>query len=155
VDATSDCYWSAMSLLQFVTGSRSREVTPETTDAVLSWLRDVRHTNANKAAEAESVPVSARHQNSIENCVFQHKLILIANKTLKDTVQPRKHWTLKAFAKTGCSCCAPEDEDDEEEVGGGVRTVNGSTGIFSIPPSNNINYVDGKSAFAFDPSKFK
>jgi hypothetical protein len=155
VDATSDCYWSAMSLLQFVTGSRSREVTPETTDAVLSWLRDVRNTNARKAAEAESIPVSARHQKSIENCVFQHKLILIANKTLKDTVQPRQHWTLKAFAKTGCSCCAPEDQDDEEEVGGGDRAVNGSTGLFSIPPSNNINYVDGKSAFAFDPSKFK
>jgi hypothetical protein len=156
VDATSDCYWSAISLLQFVTGSRSREVTSETTDAVLSWLRDVRNASAKKAAAAESVPISASYQKSIENCVFQHKLILIASKTLKDTVQPRQHWTLKAFAKTGCSCCAPEDEDDEDEVGGaGDRAVNGSTGLFSIPPSNNINYVDGKSAFAFDPSKFK
>jgi hypothetical protein len=151
VDATSDCYWSAMSLLQFVTGSRSREVTSETTDAVLSWLRDTRNASAEKAAAAESVPVSASHQKSIENCVFQHKLILIASKTLKDTVQPRQHWTLKAFAKTGCSCCAPEDEDEDDEVGGG----NGSTGLFDVPPSNNINYVDGKSAFAFDPSKFK
>jgi hypothetical protein len=149
-----DCYWSAMSLLQFVTGSRSREVTSETTDAVLSWLRDTRNANAKKAAAAESIPISAGYQKSIENCVFQHKLILIASKTLKDTVQPRQHWTLKAFAKTGCSCCAPEDEDEEDEVGGGDRAVNGSTGLFSIPPSNNINYVDGKSAFAFDPSKF-
>lgn len=159
VDANSDCYWSAMSLLQFVTGTRSREVTSETTDAVLSWLRDVRNANAKKAAAAESVPVSAHYQKSIENCVFQHKLILIASKTLKDTVQPRQHWTLKAFAKTGCSCCAPEDEDEEDEVGGGGNlAVNGSTGLFNIPSKsegNNINYVDGKSSFAFDPSKFK
>jgi hypothetical protein len=167
VDATSDCYWSAMSLLQFVTGSRSRQVTSETTDAVLSWLRDIHNANgkAKAAAAAESVPISARHQTSIENCVFQHKLILIASKTLKDTVQPRQHWTLKAAAKTGCSCCAPEDEDEDDDdeditnqAGGGDRAVNGSTGILNIPSKsagNNINYVDGKSAFAFDPSKFK
>jgi hypothetical protein len=162
VDATSDCYWSAMSLLQFVTGSRSRQVTSETTDAVLSWLRDIH--NAKNAKAESSISVSARHQTSIENCVFQHKLILIANKTLKDTVQPAQHWTLKAAAKRGCACCAPEDEDEDDttnQVGasGGDFAMNSTvTGILDIPSKskgNNINYVDGKSTFAFDPSKFK
>jgi hypothetical protein len=168
VSANSDCYWSAMSLLQFVTGSRSREVTSETTDAVLSWLRDIRNPKNTKTA----IAVSPRHQKSIENCVFQHKLILIAHKTLKDTVQPAQHWTLKDTTKRGCSCCAPEDEDEDEDnpSGGGASdraAMNGTAGAgilgnSSMPLASgsgsngsNINYVDGKSTFAFDPSKFK
>lgn len=174
-EATSDCYWSAMSLLQFVTGSKSRQVSSQTTDAVLSWLRDVTVAPAAQAAglSAAATPaISASHKKSIENCVFQHKLILIANKTLKDTVQPAQHWTLKAAAKRGCSCCAPEEEDDNDndendqtdgnDEGGILNmmaspatTTTRTSNVSSSGRSSNNKYVDGKTTFAFDPSKFK
>merc|ERR1712151_323825 len=106
----------------------------------------------------------------IEECVFQHKQILLQNKTLKDTVQPTQHWTLKqAVRKGGCLCCAPEGDGEEEEEeaeqqmkqlreqdmkgkpkkGKQTNTFNGV--VTSSSKRHRPMYVDGKNTFAFDP----
>lgn len=146
----TDRFWSLRSLWQFVTGSRSREVPEEVMDAAVSWLTD-----QTTPPSSTSAPI----RRAIENAVFQHKLILIENKTLKDTVLPAEHWTLKAAAKRGCACCLPEeDEEDEEQsmmTGPKPDTLNG---LSFMPParkkSTNGGYIDGKTTFAFDPSRF-
>ena len=51
---------------------------------------------------------------TIEDCTFAHKMILIGDKTLPDTVIPKKEWSLKAAKKmTSCACCFPGEEDEE------------------------------------------
>ena len=105
--------------------------------------------------------------NYVYISVFAHKGILIGDKTLLNTVQPSKDWSLKAAKKlTSCLCCAPEDgegdEEDEERqnsdvaefanVSGSPTPSGGAGGIF--PNMTKSQYVDGKRTFAFDPSKF-
>ena len=121
-DQGSPAFWSTRTLWQFVTGSRSRQVPSETMDALISVLRDT------------SWQTNVPEDKAMAHAVFQHKRILIPNKTLLDTVQPSEHWTLKAATKRGCACCLPDDDDKDDG-----------------PPQR---YVDGKNAFAFDPSKF-
>ena len=107
----------------------------------------------------------------MEEAAFEHKGILLENKTLMDTVQPKVDWSLKAAKKlTSCACCMiPGAEDDEsDEEGDEDNKKNKSDSIidivqdsaeksnekamFTAPPTSN--YVDGKAMFAFDPSKF-
>lgn len=124
-------------ILQFITGSRSRPLSPQVMDAAVESLRDFQE---NQAPLLELSPEETRQ---IEDCVFQHKSILIENKTLVDTVVPQKEWTLKAAKKiSGCACCAPDEEDEEEESSVAKRE------------RNRPKYVDGKTAFAFDPTQF-
>lgn len=108
----------------------------------------------------------------VEEAAFEHKGILLENKTLMDTVQPKVDWSLKAAKKlTSCACCmvpgAEDDESDDEEgdednkknksdsindsVQDSVEKSN-EKAMFTAPPTSN--YVDGKAMFAFDPSKF-
>jgi hypothetical protein len=71
-----------------------------------------------------------------------------------DTVQPMKEWTLLAAKKvSGCSCCLPsgEDEDDDEVEGNDSSLLKSPS---TIPASSRSNYVDGKTGFAFDPTRF-
>ena len=107
-------------------------------DAACSWLRDT------------PMKLSLQHiyKKQIENAVFQHKLILIANKTLQDTVLPAEHWTLKQAAKRGCSCCMLDEDDDAQAEGSSVPE------IMSSSSTNRRGYVDGKAGFAFDPGQF-
>jgi len=201
IDVGSDRYWSLRSLLQYVTGSQSRELPPETMDAAVSWLQDYCAEHQQHMASS-SYAMSGSVRKGIENAVFQHKLILIENKTIKDTVQPAQHWTLKAALKRGCACCAPEDDEEEEQeaerrmmmsmaaAGTGSRvattSVSGMAAVSSttfLPPtmpapaaaaaggsdnndsstkgtvsaansSKGSSYVDGKTSFAFDPTRF-
>jgi len=179
---STESYWSLSSLLQFVTGSRSRPVPDGIMDAAREFLKDYNRDNAEPP-----IGISEADHKSIENCVFQHKSILIGNKTLKDTVLPAQHWTLKQASRAGCSCCGPdpyeqqeeeeeeEDELDEEKtasngggmlVGGVDMSVPGafasalnkengnSSNPASAPASKPAGYVDGKMSFAFDPAKF-
>jgi hypothetical protein len=157
LDEGSDRYWALLSLLQFVTGSKSRAMPTQVIDAAVSWLQDY--------SLPAVAPISFPQKRAIDNVVFQHKLILIENKTLTDTVQPTQHWTLKAAAKRGCACCAPEDDDDDEEAedmgalaGKLDMSRPGAMNVAAqgsrVPNSNRTHYVDGKTAFAFDPSKF-
>jgi hypothetical protein len=157
-----DSYWSLCSLLQYVTGCRSRPLPEGVVDAAREWLKDY-----NEIKEP-SLGFSPFEANAMENCVFKHKSILIGDKTLQDTVLPRQHWTLKqAGKKGGCACCAPEEDSDEEEgtqdngsataAGGGIDK--GMPGAFVASTSTKSKatrpaFVDGKLGFAFDPTKF-
>ena len=126
-------------VLQFVTGSRSRPVPETVLDAAVESLRDF--TN-----NMQPLPSLTRNQCAlIEDCVFQHKSILIENKTLMDTVMPQKEWTLKAAKKiSGCACCAPDEDEEEELSNVAKKEANRS----------RPKYVDGKMGFAFDPTQF-
>jgi hypothetical protein len=138
-------------VLQFVTGSRSRPISEAVLDAAVESLRDVLCRNDSlRHAELLLPPMTLHHRTRIENCVFLHKGILIENKTLLDTVLPKKEWSLKSAKKvSGCACCGPEEEDDDDDdemlIGGTALP-----GAFATRPK----YVDGKAGFAFDPTKF-
>ena len=155
LDDNSERFYSLSSLLQFITGCRSRPLPEGVLDSAREWLKDFSVEQRKQIVQSSYYHLQEIERKAVENCVFQHKLILIGDKTLKDSVMPSKHWTLKTAAKKGCSCCAPEEEDEEEEeiqqgkfaaIGGRDDSRNGTdTGSY---------YVDGKAAFAFDPSKF-
>jgi hypothetical protein len=164
-DSDSDSYWSLCSLLQYITGCRSRPLPEGTIDAAAEWLKDYNHHMEKEEQKFRNV--SETQRMNMENCVFQHKSILIGNKTLQDTVLPRQHWTLKQAAKNGgCACCGPdpfdEEEEEENDRSGMVENNNGMDMMFVPGASTNGSssskpgggYVDGKMGFAFDPSKF-
>ena len=101
----------------------------------------------------------------MEKCVFTHKSILIGEKTLLDTVQPKEDWSLKAAKKLkSCLCCIPGegeeegDSDDEEGVNEDGESTRRNAGIDLTVPgafaTNRPKYVDGKAGFAFDPTAF-
>ncbi len=133
-------------------------------DAAREFLKDYNRDN-----HSEPSPIFSDFENkAIENCVFQHKSILIGNKTLKDTVLPKQHWTLKQASRAGCSCCGPDPYDEMEENETGPKEGTGGSSIkvdvsgagAATLVSTNDNtvkgkgYVDGKMGFAFDPTKF-
>ena len=143
LDKEKDAYWCVVSLLQFVTGSRTRakDLTEQQLDAAIAWLRD----------DQQTVTPLVKYRKTIEDTVFCHKRILLENKTLLDTVQPTQHWTLKQAIKAGCSCCAPE-EDEEEDMGALTSKLAAFKNAGLKPASSG--YVDGKTQFAFDPTRF-
>jgi hypothetical protein len=147
----SDRYWSLRSLLQYLTGNQNRDLSSEMMDAASSLLEDFSPSRITLAL----TPMAKR---AIDNAVFQHKLILIENKTLLDTVQPSKHWTLKAAGrKGGCSCCAPEEDEDEAETApdaSGAQFARRSAADARRINMPSTGYVDGKTMFAFDPTRF-
>lgn len=158
VATKNDSYWALRSLFQYITGTRTTEVSLEHIRYAASCL--------NEHAGRCSKPVNSKFlidDQAIENAVFQHKLILIENKTFKDTVQPAQHWTLKAAVKQGCACCIPEDDDDDEleqgTNGGGTSSrtdaveMIGIVGVGKASAKRN-GYMDGRTTFAFDPSRF-
>ena len=154
LDPNSERHHSLSSLLQYITGCRSRPLPEGVLDAAREWLRDFSVEHRKQTLQSSYYHLDEAERKAAENCVFQHKLILIGDKTLKDTVLPSKHWTLKQAAKRGCSCCAPEEDDDEEEnqqgkYTGVIRGDDSGPGI-----DTGSNFVDGASKFAFDPSKF-
>jgi len=154
LEPDSDRFYILSSLLQFITGCRSRPLPDGVLDAAREWLRDFAHEH--NQTTKKYYHLTDQQRKAVENCVFRHKLILIGDKTLKDTVLPAKHWTLKQAQKRGCACCAPEEEDEaEEEAQRGNMTSN--TGISNRDddrPSASSGFIDGKTSFAFDPSKF-
>merc|ERR1712070_834104 len=105
--------------MQFVTGCQGRSISTEKIDAAKEWIKDYNLTQVAEQAKVEkSVALSEHDRTMIENCCFQHKQILIGNKTLQDTVLPKEHWTLKQASRNGCSCCGPDPYDlmTEEEA---------------------------------------
>ena len=162
----SDLYWIVRSLLQYITGSRSRPLPEEVLEASLSWLRDY---NINRQQQQQVLKNSELFLAAIQDVVFTHKRILLQNKTLLDSVQPAEHWTLKHAMKNGCACCEPEDEDEDEEEERLANEKRNNVGLsfFDLgrgdgandagsrpAASTNNKYVDGKLGFAFDPTKF-
>jgi hypothetical protein len=139
-------------------------------DAGREFLKDYNRDN-----QEVLCTISDTERTAIENCVFQHKSILIGNKTLKDTVLPKQHWTLKQASRAGCSCCGPDPYDEEMEETREESTLLLSSLSMSRPVASEMNqiittarklgdpttmaktsigYVDGKTRFAFDPTKF-
>ena len=154
----SDSYWSLCSLLQFITGNRSRPMPDGNIDAAVEFLKDF-----NRLQSDPPISFSNQECKQISECVFQHKLILIENKTLQDTCLPRQHWTLKqASKKGGCACCGPDplDEEEEEEAER-ERMATMNAGPFAMATDTKKKttapqpgFVDGKLGFAFDPTRF-
>jgi hypothetical protein len=162
----TDSFWSLSSLLQFITGCRSRPLPEGGIDAAKEWLKDYnQHQFELQERINKVVAISEHERQMIENCCFQHKLILIGNKTLQDTVLPKEHWTLKQAVRAGCSCCDPdpyeqmqdEDQDGDESKHDRSASFSGSPGplamVFTADQTTN-GYVDGKMSFAFDPTRF-
>mmetsp|Transcript_178 Transcript_178/g.285 ORF Transcript_178/g.285 Transcript_178/m.285 type:complete len:512 (-) Transcript_178:97-1632(-) len=163
-------------LLQYMTGSKSssRALKESVLENAKGAMLQVRSKEM-QGAKRRKGNLSEYERGMVEECAFAHKGILIENKTLMDTVQPKAEWSLKAAKKmTSCACCMPgqgDEESDEEEdksesetegVGAGkgiaaitgveIKDQNDAKAMFTATPSTN--YVDGKSMFAFDPSKF-
>ncbi|KAL7540397.1 hypothetical protein ACHAXR_010083 [Thalassiosira sp. AJA248-18] len=152
-------------VLEYVTGSKSRALPTEVMADAVSCLNEMRV----KFEDAvQGTKMSAEEKIPIEKCVFTHKSILIGEKTLLDTVQPKEDWSLKAAKKLkSCLCCLPgegdEEEEDEDEDGGdedgeSSKPKDGMDlsvpGAFATNMNNRSKYVDGKAKFAFDPTMF-
>lgn len=160
LEPESERFYSLSSLLQFITGCRSRPLQEGVLDAAREWLRDFAHKHSKEVQN--QTRLTDEENKAVENCVFKHKLILIGDKTLKDSVNPTKHWQLKWAAKRGCACCAPEDDEDEEAREGQLARMMNTTGVSRDDSrvssegdtGGKSNYVDGKASFAFDPSQF-
>lgn len=155
--ATEQSDLALTNLLQYITGTRSRALSKGFMEIAQSTMRKVRDTDLQVMAKLSML--SEGEIEVIESCAFSHKGILIENKTLMDTVQPKIDWSLKAAKKlTSCACCMPgEGDEDEENVnnvtnGGAVDSEAEKKIIFIRKPATG--YVDGKTVFAFDPSRF-
>lgn len=140
-------------LLQYMTGSRSRALKKEFLETAQLEMKNVRDLEV--ASMAKSKQLGQDEIEIIEACAFAHKGILIENKTLMDTVQPKIEWSLKAAKKlTSCACCMPgEDDDEEKETEEENEATNDELNRKTIQKPEP-GYVDGKTMFAFDPSKF-
>jgi hypothetical protein len=168
-------------VLQYITGSKSRPLPSDVVSAATSCLEEMRSKFEN---EVKGSTLSDDVKALIEKCVFAHKSILLGDKTLLDTVQPKEDWsrelqlmspdflhshsysslvfflvTVKAAKKLkSCLCCIPGegDEDDEDDDGEPSKPKDGIDSLVGVPPSNTgrSKYVDGKSGFAFDPTLF-
>mmetsp|Transcript_8201 Transcript_8201/g.12343 ORF Transcript_8201/g.12343 Transcript_8201/m.12343 type:complete len:551 (-) Transcript_8201:147-1799(-) len=154
-------------VLQYITGSKSRQLNDDVLERARNVLNGVRDADLNDTKQYGGV-LSDNDRKAIEAAAFAHKEILIENKTLMDTVQPKVEWSLKAAKKlTSCACCMPgQGDEDEEEDGEGDKeegTTEEEKSSFSVgevnkkkrkPVSKGPVYVDGKTTFAFDPTKF-
>jgi len=154
------CELACINVLQYMTGSRSRPLSDAIISKAFSALHELQQDvyTMERAYATKISQFKKTYSVAIEQCVFTHKNILIENKTLIDTVQPMKEWTLVAAKKvSGCSCCLPTGEDDEDEarplLNGNEYTTPKNTSI-AIPFNSQSNYVDGKTGFAFDPTRF-
>jgi len=177
----TDSYWSLNAVLQFVTGCQGRAVPEGVVDAGREFIKDYNVSYAKEQATIEtSASLSEADRVKIENCCFQHKQILIGNKTLQDTVLPKEHWTMKQASRNGCSCCGPDPyelEEEEEEEGEaqdeptdpvttssnfGLGKINVTIAATTKEPSSSsmmmptksTGYVDATKVFAFDPTRF-
>ena len=103
-----------VNLLQYITGSRSRPLKDETVAAAKKALEEIKSKCVDDSEPYKQF--SLDEKKLLETCCFLHHGILIGDKTLMDTVQPQKEWSLKAARKLqSCACCDPEEEEEEDE----------------------------------------
>ena len=169
-----------INLLQYVTGSRSRPLKDETVAAAKKALEEIKSKCVDDSEPFKQF--SHDEKKLLEACCFLHHGILIGDKTLMDTVQPQKEWSLKAARKLqSCACCDPEEEEEEDEddistnknaagdnESGKVDMTMSQMGLNKRPNASAVGgedapaakkkqtgYVDGsRGAGAFDLSKF-
>lgn len=84
--------------LQYITGSKSRALPEEVMAEAISCLNEMR-TKFEDVVKGNEL--NADEKILIEKSVFAHKAILIGEKTLLDTVQPKEDWSRKL--STVCS----------------------------------------------------
>jgi hypothetical protein len=102
-------------VLEFITGSRPGFLEEHIVLAAKSVLSSVKK-DLEKDMEKE-VRVDLDSKKLIENCAFTHKIILIGDTTLRDTVEPKKIWSLKSTkCITSCACCFGENENSDEDA---------------------------------------
>ena len=77
-------------VLQYITGSKSRALPSEVMTEAISCLNELRTQYEDVIKGSE---LSPDEKTLIEKCVFAHKSILIGEKTLLDTVQPKNDWS--------------------------------------------------------------
>lgn len=140
-------------VLQYITGSKSRALPSAVMSEAASCLTEIRC----KFEEATTgSKLSVVETALIEACVFTHKAILLGDKTLIDTVQPKEDWSLKAAKKMiSCLCCIPDGEEDEDGDGESSKP-NFEMDLSEPRPPKTVRskYMDGKTQFAFDPTMF-
>lgn len=135
-------------VLQYITGSKSRALPSVVMTEAVLCLNEMRCIFETAVRGSE---LSGSEKALIEACVFTHKAILLGDKTLMDTVQPKEDWSLKAAKKLkSCLCCSPEEDEDEENEDGELSKPKLEMDLLG-PVSK---YIDGKAQFAFDPTKF-
>lgn len=79
-------------VLQYITGSKSRALPSVVMSEAASCLKEMR----SKFYDAvKGSTLSDDEKALIEKCVFTHKAILLGDKTLLDTVQPKEDWSRK------------------------------------------------------------
>lgn len=148
-------------VLEFITGSKSRALPNKVMDSAKTSLKRKRE-DAEKDRFASN-KLTSDERTLAEKCVFTHKSILIGEKTLLDTVQPKEDWSLKAAKKLkSCLCCLPgegeeEDDDEDDDVEGEANVMEtdiSQPSNSSKGGSSRSKYVDGKAGFAFDPTMF-
>ena len=90
-DGTTDMSEMALkNVLEYITGSKSRALPNEVMSEAILCLNELRihYEDVVKGSE-----LSPAEKTLIEKCVFAHKSILIGEKTLLDTVQPKNDWS--------------------------------------------------------------
>lgn len=148
--STSDL--AVVNVLQYITGSRSRPLEEHVKKYAVGALKDVI-----REEEEVQYPLPTEKQRvDIEDCIFCHKEILIGDKTLPDTVQPKLEWSLKAAKKmSGCSCCEPGGKEEESITSDdGFEVKQSISEEYNTPMNVTPTYRDGSIGFAFDPTIF-
>ena len=148
-------------VLEFISGSKSRALPEEVLEAAQASLKRKR-SQFEEAVETNKL--DSDEKILIEKSVFTHKSILIGEKTLLDTVQPKEDWSLKAAKKLkSCMCCLPgegDEEEEEDESGDEGEKKDETTESAmseteqSLSTAGKSKYIDGKAQFAFDPTMF-
>jgi len=148
-------------VLEFISGSKSRALPEEVLEAAQASLKRKR---CEFEEAVQSNKLNSDEKILIEKSVFTHKSILIGEKTLLDTVQPKEDWSLKAAKKLkSCMCCLPgegdEDEEEDESDDEGEKKEESNENARSeidqsLSNTGKSKYVDGKAQFAFDPTMF-
>jgi hypothetical protein len=101
-------------ILEFITGSRPQNLDKQVFHAAKNVLAELKEVWRKDMERGFRMDFNCR--KLIENCVFTHKMILIGNTTLRDTVEPRKKFSLKSTkCDTSCACCFGGDENSEDE----------------------------------------
>ena len=77
-------------VLEYITGSKSRAVPDEVMDRAVKCMTDMRCDFEEAVKDSQ---LTKDEKMLIEQCVFTHKAILIGEKTLLDTVQPKEDWS--------------------------------------------------------------
>ena len=89
-------------VLQYITGSKSRPLPGDVVSAGTLCLEGMR---SKYETEVKASALSDDENALIEKCVFAHKAILLGDKTLLDTVQPKEDWSREFLSDCSSNFC--------------------------------------------------